>query len=241
MLTGVPIVLSPSNFGRSGVAPSNQPLLDELATRFMARGWSIKAIVRDIVLSSTYRQSATADAQLAKRDAANETLWHANRRRLTVEQWRDGVLFVTGQLQFDGSKSTDLDDVKNCQRTVFARISRLKLNDLLMQFDYPDPNVHSEKRSVTTTPMQKLFVLNSPFMLAQARALTARLDVDAGGSGDDEAKIARAYRLLFSREPNGDELKLGLEFLQGPPANGVTRWDEYAQILLACNEALYVD
>src|SRR5207248_2163261 len=111
--TGAPIVASPSNFGHSGVAPSNQPLLDELATRFMAHGWSIKSIVRDIVLSSTYRQSAAANPRLARLDAANETLWHANRRRLTVEQWRDGVLYVAGRLNLDAAKSTDLDDPKN--------------------------------------------------------------------------------------------------------------------------------
>ena len=84
----------------------------------------------------------------------------------------------------------------NCKRTVYARVSRLKLSDLLMQFDYPDANVHAEKRSVTTTPMQKLFMLNSPFMQRRAAALAARL---LAGAEDDDSRIAQAYRLLFAR------------------------------------------
>src|SRR5206468_8360506 len=79
-------------------------------------------------------------------DPANELLWHMNRRRLTVEQWRDAALTASGELETGGGKSMELDDPKNLRRTVYARISRLKLNDLLMQFDYPDANVHAEKR-----------------------------------------------------------------------------------------------
>src|SRR5262249_32611338 len=108
-------------------------------------------------------------------DPANELFWHMNRRRLTIEQWRDAVLFVSGELSGEHGKSLELDEPENFRRTVYARVSRLKLDDLLMQWDYPDANVHAEKRSATTTPMQKLFVLNSPFMLARAKALAARV------------------------------------------------------------------
>src|SRR5437870_1230961 len=108
-----------------------------------------------------------------------------------------------------------------------------------MLFDYPDANVHAEKRAVTTTATQKLFMLNSGFMLDQAKALAARL---AAESKDDQwARVRLAYRLLFSREPTGAELRLGLAFLGRTASAEMSRWEEYAQILLASNEMMYVD
>src|SRR5262249_48285781 len=147
-------------------------LLDDLSVRFMDHGWSIKSLVREIVLSSTYRQSSADNPSGLAVDAPNDLLWRMNRRRLTIEQWRDSLLFVSGELEDPCyAKSKELDEPANHRRTVYARVSRLKLNDMLAQFDYPDANVHAEKRSVTSTPTQKLFMLNSPFMLARARAL----------------------------------------------------------------------
>jgi len=217
----------------------------------MSNGWSIKAVVREIVLSSTYRQSsdnrrsgagvspASKNPQPSSLDPDNALLWRMNRRRLSIEQWRDAVLFVSGELALEGGKSLELDDPDNRRRTVYARISRLKLNDLLMQFDYPDANVHAEQRSVTTTAMQKLFMLNSPFILSRAKALAARLTANPRQA--DKQRIERAYRLLFAREPEASEVKLALDFLRKPPAAAMTRWEQYAQILLASNEMLYVD
>ena len=162
-----------------------------------------------------------------------------NRRRVSVEQWRDAALFVSGELTSVGPNSTDLDDPNNCQRTVCARISRLRLNDMLALFDYPDANVHAEKRSVTTTPTQKLFMLNSPFILARAKALAARLTANAGET--DSVRVQQAYRLLFAREPDATESKLALTFLAKPASSSMSRWEEYAQLLLASNEMLYLD
>jgi hypothetical protein len=204
---GQPLVASPSNFGHSGQPPSYPELLDDLAVRFMADGWSIKTLVRELVLSATYRQTALAQRSKGSPDQvkggskspladADESapLGHMNRRRLSVEQWRDAVLFVSGELDFaSAGPSQELDELSNHRRTVYARVSRLKLNDLLMQFDYPDANVHAEKRSSTTTATQKLFVLNSPFMLKRAKALAAR--VHASAADTDEARVGFAYRL----------------------------------------------
>ena len=162
-----------------------------------------------------------------------------NRRRLSVEQWRDAVLFVSGQLDAAGGRSLELDDPANLRRTVYARVSRLKLNDLLMQFDYPDANVHAEKRSVTTTPTQRLFLMNSPFMQSQSKSLAARLTSSA--ANDDGSRVRFAYRMIFGREPESLELELALGFLQRPSQSEVTRWEQYAQMLLASNEMLYVD
>ena len=112
-----------------------------------------------------------------------------NRRRLTVEQWRDAVLFVAGQLGPGGGKSMELDDPTNLRRTVYARVSRLKLNDLLMQFDYPGrQRPRGEARRSTNTPMQKLFVLNSPFMIEQAQGACGAARRE--GAADDAARVA---------------------------------------------------
>jgi hypothetical protein len=268
---GRPLAPTPSNFGHSGMPPSHPELLDDLAVRFMENRWAVKALVREFVLSSTYRQRSSVEAlnrstvepvsadrpdpapPLPRSDApplrrshepsvaidpANELLWRMNRRRLSIEQWRDAVLFVSGELDWAGGKSLELDDPENRRRTVYGRISRLKLNDLLMQFDYPDANVHAEQRGVTTTATQKLFMLNSPFMLRQAGALAARL---AACSAADAERVRHAYRLLFGREPDKTEVKLALEFLGQPRAPEMTRWEQYAQLLLASNEMLYVD
>ena len=232
------IVPTPSNFGRSGQLPSNPALLDYLATRFMDQGWSVKSMVREIVLSGTYRQSAKVNPANVAIDPANQLLWRQNRRRLTVEQWRDTVLFVAGRLDFAGGESMELDDTANFRRTLYARISRLKLNDLLAQFDYPDANVHAEKRAVTNTATQKLFVLNSPFMITQAKALAARVAAEAT---DDEGRVRLAHRMLFAREPSEGEVSLAKEFLHSGEESSLTPWDQYAQVLLASNEALYVD
>ncbi|PYI84832.1 MAG: hypothetical protein DME26_12650 [Verrucomicrobia bacterium] len=257
---GKPLVLTPSNFGHSGQPPTHPELLDDLAVRFTLNGWSVKSLAREMVLSSTYRQRSTVEPLNRLTVKAENTTGAASSRfnastlrrfneprailtdpanGLAIEQWRDTILFASGALEWTGGKSLELDDPKNVRRTVYTRISRLKLNDLLMQFDYPDANVHAEKRAVTTTPMQKLFMLNSGFMIEQAKLLAARLT--ANPKDTDPTRIQQAYRLLFGREPEKAESKVALEFLRKPAATDMSRWDEYAQVLLTSNEMLYVD
>ena len=234
-LIGRPLVPTPSNFGRSGMAPTQPRLLDHLAVRFMDEGWSVKSLMREILLSAAYRQSSTG----GKADPENALLSRMPRRRLSIEQWRDTLLFLTGELDPSGGRSADLSDPANRRRTVFARVSRLKLDDLLMQFDYPDANVHAEKRSATTTAIQKLFVLNSPFMSERAKKLAQRVAAEAGGS--ETTRVRLVHRLLFNREPDAEELRLATDFLARPAAGELPRWEQYAQLMLASNELLYVD
>jgi len=238
MLMGRPLVGTPSNFGHSGELPTHPELLDDLAVRFMQNDWSIKWLVREIVLSATYAQSSLSSGRGAQ-DPSNLLMWRMNRRRLSVEQWRDMVLFSSGRLDRNGGKSMELDDPINFRRTVYARISRLKLNDLLMQFDYPDANVHAEKRSVTTTPAQKLFMLNGPFVIGAAKSLVARLRAE--GIEDDAERIKRIYELVFSRKPRNEEYEMARDFLNGPEQSGMSRWEQFAQVMLVCSEAIYVD
>jgi hypothetical protein len=239
ILFGRGLVGTPSNFGSQGQRPTHPELLDDLAVRFMDNGWSVKSLVREMVLSATYRQSSRVDEPKQAIDAENQYLWRMNRRRLPIEMWRDATLAVSDELEAGDGKSLELDEATNHQRTVYARISRLKLNDVLMQFDYPDANVHAEKRSVTTTATQKLFVLNSPFMLSRAKALAARLT--GNPRENNRARVEQAYQLLYGRPATSVEAALATEFLGKTETPEMPRWEQYAQMLLAANEMFYVD
>lgn len=238
------IVATPSNFGTLGERPTHPELLDDLAARFVKNGWSLKWLHREIVLSATYRQSSVGNARATAQDPDNRFFGRMPRRRLTAEGWRDAVLTAAGRLDTGtvGGPSIDPLDPKEARRTVYSRVSRLDLNRLLALFDFPDPNVSAEKRAETTTPLQKLFVLNSPFMIAQAGALAERLgkDVSDPTSEGDRKRIGRAYRLLYGRPPTDAEVELGLSFLDGGDARSA-RWRQYAHVLLAANEMLFVD
>lgn len=238
MIFGQPLVRTASNFGHAGEPPTHPELLDWLALRLIEHGWSVKTLVREFVLSAAYRQSSGTPSGSAVQ-SGREWLAGMNRRRLTVEQWRDAALFVSGNLDYAGGKSLELDDSGNRRRTVQARISRLKLDDLLMQWDYPDANVHAEKRSVSTTATQKLFMLNSPFVLARAKALARR--IQSGQGVTTEARLQRAYRLVYGREATDAEIELAREFLSRDNTSRMSRWEQFAQILLISNEILYVD
>lgn len=237
---GKPLARTPSNFGHMGDAPTHPELLDDLSLRFIENGWSLKQLIREMVLSATYRQSSQGSAANAQLDQANQFYWRMERRRLTIEQFRDAVLSVAGTLNRAGGKSVEIDAPSNDRRTVYARVSRHELNKTLMLFDYPDANVHAARRSNSSTPTQKLFILNSPFMLAQSKALAKNLQ--QSGATDDVARIRSAYQRLFSREPGPEELEFARAFLdQAAASGGMSNWEQLAQALLATNEMMYVD
>jgi hypothetical protein len=241
---GVGLVQTPSNFGQLGDRPSHPELLDDLAVRFMESGWSLKALHREILLSATYQQSSDFRNDAAEVDPENRLLWRMNRRRIEVEPWRDAMLLVTGELDATvGGPPIDLASNDNRRRTIYAFISRHQLNELLRLFDFPDPNITSDRRSVTTVPLQQLFVLNSDFMTNRARALVARVNRDADAT-DDSAKIRRVFGLLYGRLPSKEELSLGQAFLgsaQVAAENGLSPWEQYALALLGTNEFSFVD
>lgn len=233
---GGPLVATPSNFGSLGERPTHPELLDDLAVRFMDSGWSIKSLLREMVLSATYRQSSHIESYAQSMDPENRLLWRMNRRRLDVESWRDAILAGSGRLDpAIGGPSVDPSDPESTRRTVYSEVSRFELDRMLVLFDFPDPNVHSERRVQTTTPLQKLFVLNSPFMVRQADALVERLRRDAGL--DVESRIRRGYQIVYGRAPSDEELRLGREFV----GESEDRWRDYAQVLLASNELLMLD
>ena len=233
------LVATPSNFGQLGSLPSHSELLDDLAVRFMENNWSIKWLVRELVLSSTYQQNSQIISRNELIDPANIYLWRMNRRRLSVEQWRDSILAVSNNLDRRGGESLELSDAKNVRRTIYGRVSRKKLSDILIQFDYPDANVHSAKRSDTTTAIQKLFIINSSFMVEQAKGLAKRITGDS--SATDLTHIQSTYALLYNRQPTREETDLGLAFLRLPAEGELTRWEQYSHALLAANEMMFVD
>jgi hypothetical protein len=249
---GEGLVRTPSDFGTQGERPTHPELLDDLAARFVANGWSLKWLHREIVLSAAYAQSSrTTDRAKVAADPDNRWLARMNRRRLEVEAWRDAVLTASGTLDLKmGGPALDLERADNVRRTLYGNVKRRELHDLLRLHDVPDPTTHSPGRTPTTTPLQQLFVLNSAFMRRQSAALAARLASEKNPSPQPPKnpspspspkrrgeEIGRAYRLLFNRLPTATEEKLGLGFLAEP---GATR-EQYAQVLLGSNEFLYVD
>ncbi len=223
------IVSSASNFGQMGERPTHPELLDYLSARFVANGWSIKKLHREIMLSETYGLSAATDIANASKDPENRYLWRANRRRLDIEALRDSILFTAGTLDTAPAEKALVFDEKNTRRTVYGFVSRRKLDGMLGLFDFPNPNNTAETRNTTNVPLQRLFFMNSPFIDRQAQALAERF------RGGDEMRIRQMYRAVYGRDPDTDELRLGLEFTKQNP------WRNYAQALLASNEFLFVE
>jgi hypothetical protein len=231
---GSGLVETPSDFGVQGARPSHPQLFDDLTARFLKNGWSIKWLHREIVLSAAYQQKSNHDAKMHAHDPDNRFLWRMNRRRLDVEMWRDAMLTATGTLDLkQGGPSIDLSSAANKRRTLYGTVKRRELNDMLRLFDFPDPTTHSATRLPTTTPLQQLFTLNSPFMQQQANALVKRLRAEA--KSDDE-HVRRAYRLLYGRLPTENQMRMAREFLVNDEA-----WLQYAHVLIGSNEFLFVD
>lgn len=239
---GQGLVDSPSNFGTTGSLPSHPALLDDLAARFVAHGWSLKWLHRELVLSASYRQSSAFDAAKFAIDPENRLLWRANRRRLEVEAWRDAMLVATGRLNMAvGGLDRDLDDPANDRRTLYATVKRRDLHAMLRLNDFPDPTTHTATRDNTTTPLQQLFVLNSPFIREHAAAFAQRVRREA--PGDLDGQVRHAYQLLYGREPTARQSLLAREYLAGAtePAALDELWKQYAQALLGSNEFAFVD
>jgi len=241
------IVGTVSNFGKLGERPTHPELLDHLATRFIASGWSIKALHREILLSATYRMSCERYEHNAAVDPGNQLLWRMNRQRLDVEAWRDALLAASGELDDRlGGPPADIGNAGNKRRTLYGKVSRHNLDSLLRLFDFPDPNITSGTRPVTIVPLQQLFVLNSEFMIARARSLAAKL---AAEETEDAGRIRKAFVRVFGRPANEREIQIGLAFLRAPEESvrpgetkaTLNRWEQYAQVLLSANEFAFVD
>jgi hypothetical protein len=245
------IVATPSNFGMAGERPTHPELLDYLASRFIESHWSMKAMHREIMLSSTYQLSTEYVEAHDSADPDNQLFWRANLRRLDAEEIRDSLLLVSGAMdQSLGGAPLELSSAANIRRTVYSRIRRSVyvctsgtggLDRMLQLFDFPDPAVSVDQRSHTNVPLQGLFFLNSELVMKQAELLAKRL---AASGDNDRDRIQKAYRLLFGRPAKEAEVQLGIDFLKDAQQNtpeGVPAWQQYAQALLTSNEFYYVN
>lgn len=236
------LVETPSNFGKTGAPPSHPELLDDLAARFVAQGWSLKWLHREIMLSAAYRQASYRDPAAFAKDPDNQWLWRMPPRRLDIEAWRDSLLFASGELDLKvGGPPLELASASNMRRTVYGVVKRRELSEMLRLHDFPDPVAHSAQRDPTTTPLQQLFVLNSPFFARQASTVATRVRSAAQPTGE---QITRLYQLLFQREPTAAERALGEQFIASFPAGGSAddnAWRQYVQVLLASNEFQFID
>ncbi|MDP2321997.1 MAG: PSD1 and planctomycete cytochrome C domain-containing protein [Acidobacteriota bacterium] len=207
---GTGLVNTPSNFGINGEKPTHPELLDHLAQYFVDHGLSTKALHKEIMRSAVYQLGAgMQDAAFAK-DGGNRLYWRANRHRMSAEQIRDSILFVSGSLDTRvGGPSVPLTPLAD-RRTVYGKVSRYKLDEFLQLFDFPSPSQTAEGRFATSVPLQRLFFMNSDFMQQHAE----RVAEHVADEPDDAARIAKVYRKLFGRAPTAEETKAGRDFLQ---------------------------
>ncbi len=215
---GAGLVATPSDFGVRTEEPVHRELLNWLAASFVDGGWSVKQLHRAIVLSSTYRQSSTSRPSAVAIDPDNRLVHRFAVRRLEFEALRDTLLAVAGQLELKpGGLGDDLlQEPFARRRTVYGFIDRQNLPGMFRTFDYPNPDVSSAQRFATTVPQQALFMMNSPFVLEQARSLIERPEIAAAVTTPE--KIEALYRVAFQRRPDAAELRELEEFLQLAPA-----------------------
>jgi mono/diheme cytochrome c family protein len=227
---GQGIVRTPSNFGQMGDRPTHPELLNYLAARLVENHWSIKALHREIVLSAAYQLSTNQIPSNAAQDPDNRLIWRANMvQRLEIEALRDAILSVSGTLDLTmGGPASRLTD-DNHRRTVYGVVSRNRQDPALELFDFPNPSSTIEHRPVTVGPLQRLYFMNNSFITLQSKALAKRLESEAS---NDEARITRAYLLLYSRKPTGPEIQIGRDFLRQTNQ----AWPSYAQALLTSSE-----
>jgi hypothetical protein len=219
-LIGTGLVRTPDNFGTTGELPSHPELLDELTLQFIDQGWSVKRLIRSIVLSETYRRASADNPVNTTIDPENRWLARANRRRLEAESLRDTMLAVSGQLTLGTKGPTYPKDltadygykgVHTC-RSIFVPVFRNALPDIFEVFDFADPSMVVGRRDLSTVAPQALFLLNNPFVIEQSQQAAKTLL--ASPELDDHQRITRAYRTALGRPPTDPERKIAARIIK---------------------------
>ncbi len=224
-LFGEGLVPTPEDFGVRGDRPTHPGLLDWLAAELVAKGWSRKALIREIVLTNTYRQSSGHRPDLAGRDPKNELIARQNRFRVEAEIVRDLSLAAAGLLSAkvggpsvfppipDGVADVNYNSAfkwklsqgeDRYRRGMYTYFKRTAPHPSLITFDCPDSNVTTVRRSRSNTPLAALITLNSEPFVEAAQGLARRVLTELP-SGDDAARLAHAFRLCLARDPRGAE------------------------------------
>jgi mono/diheme cytochrome c family protein len=238
---GEGIVRTPNNYGKLGVPPTHPELLDYLAHRFEDSGWSIKAMHRAIMLSAAYQQSSIPVPATFKADPDTLLFGRMNRRRLESEALRDSLLDAAGKLDLTLGGPA-VRDMNTPRRTLYGMTIRSDHATYQFLFDAADPGAIVEKRIDSTVAPQALYLLNSPFVQEQIKALAQRLQKEA--PKDDKGRVKWLYQLLYGRPAGKEEIKLGLHALalaRAGTKESNLAWEEYCQVLICANEFLYVD
>jgi hypothetical protein len=232
-------VATSDNFGNSGARPTHPELLDWLAVEFQSSGWRIKPIVKQIMMSSVYRQASRRESSMAPSsgapsstpepesiDPANELLWHMPLRQQESECVRDAILSASGQLQHGlGGPPTPLDGrpdgavmvKKDATASAAARrsmylVSRRRYNlSLLEAFDQPELTSNCTRRTSSAVVSQSLTLLNDDFVVEQAGAFAGRVEREAGNKND---RVVRAFQIALARKPSDTETKWAVELLE---------------------------
>lgn len=261
-LFGQALVRTPDDFGIYGERPTHPQLLDHLATRFRTQGWSVKQLIREIVLSRTYQLSSFCDGQILEADPENRLLCRHNRRRLDAESLRDSILAASGQLNREpalGSAIANVDELVNKagnlhlhhnHRSIYLCMLRHSDPPELSAFDLPDSTKPVGKRNETTLPTQSLFLLNSPFLVEQADWFAQ--DVLSDPQLNQSERIHLIYRRALNRSPESSELERAMTLLDDvdqalqteisqAELRRVAVWATLCQALLNTNEFRYVD
>jgi len=251
---GEALMRTPNNWGKMGEKPTHPELLDYLAKQFVANGWSIKAMHRQIMLSSTYQMSTKARKESREADPPNRLWTRFNRVRMSVEQIRDSLLAIDGSLDptmggatqapGKGKKTkADPDDMK--RRTLYIPVKRGSIPNLLATFDYGDATTSNEGRSRTNVAPQALFMMNSSFVIARSQGFARKLLDDTALT--DAARIEKAYLTVLTRRPEPAEVDSALSYIAGmekkvsTPEAHLTAWQSFCHVLLSSNEFLYLN
>lgn len=243
------LVSTANDFGARGEAPTHPELLDWLAARFAASGYSVKEMHRLITRTAAWQRDS---ATLRSEDPDNRWLAHFIRRRLTAEELRDSLLSASGQLDLTHGEAHPFPEEKTWKfsqhapfnavyethrRSAFLMVQRQRRHPFLALFDGADPNASTPLRETTTVPTQALYFINDPFFHEQAAGLARSLMV----LEDGDARVTQAWRVLFQREPTDVERQRAVAFVTSYPAADHEKWSALARVLLASNEFLHVD
>lgn len=253
-LFGSGIVRTVDNFGTTGETPSHPELLDHLANRFVESCWSVKQIVRAIVLSRTYRQASLAQTSdpRAAIDPENRLFWRMNRRRLEAECLRDAMLQTSGQLrlemggpQFDPELAADYGfQHVGTRRSVYEPVFRNALPEIFEAFDFADPSLVTGRRSTSTVAPQALFLMNHPFVLQQSRVAAQDL-LDENALSEVE-RIERIFWKSLGRPPTTRESDAAISFLtqaglSGDAESKLQAWSQLCQSLFGSIDFRYIE
>ncbi len=253
-LFGRGIVATPNDFGVYGDRPSHPELVDHLASRFMTEGWSVKRLIRMIVLSRTYQLASHSTPELAQTDPENIWLARHSRRRLDAEALRDGMLSVSGALNpsfMEGSIIRHRDILVNLagnlhqpsrHRSVYLCYLRSSPPPELAAFDLPDFVTPVAQRETSVRPGHALFLLNNPFVVEQANRLAGILQETA--SRKPEERIKLAYQRALTRNPRPEELTGAMELVRATASDTGSEskaWSSLCQALLASSEFRYIE